>query len=618
MPGLIGFVDLDSVGNPGEFLEKMARALEPAERFRQHLHSEANMGLGLVAHAFAKTGEQPVWNAARTRCVVMEGELFDYQALKQELIERGHTFSQHTDAEFFLHLYEEYGENFALRLNGAFSAAIWDQALRKLVLVNDRLGLHPLYYAIQGEGLIFASGVRALLAYPKLPRSIDRVAIAEFMTFDHLLDHRTLLAAVQLFPQGSILVHQAGRTEIRRYWEARYPERYTLRDEADWIEEFLHLLEQAVQRQARHDELPAGLLLSGGLDSRFLLPYLVEAEQAGPLKTFTWGIPGCDDARYAAELARIMGTRHSFFDLKPDWLLEKAEEAVRITDGMGNLVNMHALATLEQEAQSVNVLYKGFLGDAMMGFALRHQFWANYDDETAFQAHFQVHTDQGVITFNLNEHEKLFAPSFRSEVGEAVKQSYMAGMKASGSDSMADQRVYFDYYQRVPRMTIKGVEVARDRMIVRLPYADNDLVDCSLKVPPGLRYERRLVKDAFIHLFPRLARVPKTDTGYPMILCTRDILLRVDHFIRWHLQSAGMKWVAATNQRPTKRYDLWMRTILRHWVETLLLDGRLFERDYYNPEFIRQLVTRHMQGENHTVRLGALLAIELWHRLYLD
>ncbi len=618
MPGLIGFVGLNQVENAKSLLEKMAHALEHDDRYQKQLFSTDDTGFGLVSHKFGHAGEQPVWNEDKTLCVFMEGELYDYQALKKQLIEKGHNFTKHCDAEFLMHLYEEFGQDFALKLNGAFCAAIWDQVVGKLVIVNDRLGLYPLYYSIQGNGLIFASGVRAILAYKPTPLRIDKVAIAEFLTFDHMLDDRTLLESVRLFPQGSIMVVQDQKFELIRYWEAEYPNQYTLRDEIDWMEELLHLVGQAVHRQVNHDDLSFGLLLSGGLDSRFLLPYLTDARRNNQLNTFTWGMPGCDDARFAAELARMNKARNNFYELKPDWLLEKAEEAVRITDGMGNLINMHALATLDQEAELVNVLYKGFLGDAMMGFGLRQQFWAAYDDPTTFKAHFQVHTDQGVITFNLQEQKSLFKQSFQDDVGTAVKDSYIAGMKASGSDLLADQRNYFDYYQRVPRMTIKGVEVARNRMIVRLPFADNDLVDFSLTIPPGLRYERRLVKNAFIRAHPKLAQIPSTETGYPMMFCARDIIMRTNQFIRWHLQSAGLNWVSAQIQRPTKRYDLWMRTVLRNWIETTLLDGKMFERGYYEPGFIRQLVSDHMAGENHTVRLGALLAIELWHRQFID
>ena len=304
-----------------------------------------------------------------------------------------------TTSELILKLYQAFGTGFAIKVNGAFIAAIWDQISGQMVLVNDRLGLYPLYYAQVPSGLIFASGVRALLADPSLPRSVDRVAMAQFLTFDHVLGQRTLLEAVQLLPQATFLFFQEGRL-IRQdqYWRPQHPLTYEFGTEDDWREALHESLRKAVQRQALGN-LPTGLLLSGGLDSRYLAALLVN-QQETPLRTFTWGTPGCDDVRYAAELAKILKTQHFFFELKPDWLQHRAAEAVCLTDGLGNVVNLHALATLEQEAQHAKVAYKGFLGDAMMGYAQRPQFWADYDDATRYRAHFQAHEDQGVHYFS--------------------------------------------------------------------------------------------------------------------------------------------------------------------------------------------------------------------------
>lgn len=383
------------------------------------------------------------------------------------------------------------------------------------------------------------------------------------------------------------------------------------------MEELLHKLRQAMARQAP-DGLPAGMLLSGGLDSRVLLALLRERSLERPFHTFTWGIPGCDDARFAAEVARKLGVEHHFFELRPDWLLDYAEECVRITDGMGNLVNLHARATLEDEVKHAQVLFKGFLGDAMMGFAQRHQHWADYDEPEATEAHLNVHRAQGVITFDPTTHEEIFTVPFLRQVGTAVMDSYRAGMADSGSTLLADQRIYFDYRQRVPRHTLNGVQVARSRAAVRLPFADNDLVEMMLRVPPGLRYERRLMRNTFIRAFPDLAKIPMPDTGLPMIDCARDVLIRAQRLVRWHLKKAGLKNVDYRRRRPYKDYNTWFRTVLREWVEDTLLDRRSLERGYVKAEHVRQLVKEHMNGKNHTIKLGSLLSLELWHRQAID
>ncbi len=615
MPGLIGFVASPAAPAPERLLASMARALESEDRFQVDLHQEATWGLGRVSLGILNPQPQPIWDAGRDLGIVMEGELYDAGELR-----RGRQLATGSDAELVLQLYAERGEACACQLNGAFTAAIWDRRAQKLTVINDRLGLYPLYYAQVDGRLLFASGVRALLADPALPRATDPIAIAQFLTFDHALDDRTLLAAVRLLPQASILTFQDGQLTIRPYWRVQYSRAYPLQDEEAWMDQLMAHLRRAVARQVA-DDRPAGLLLSGGLDSRVILALLAETRLRGRLHTFTWGIPGCDDARFARELAELAGAQHHFFELKPDWLIHKAAEAVRLTDGLGNVVNLHAYATLEEEAAHAQILYKGFLGDAMMGFGLRYQFWGEYDEATWEQAHLQVHRDQGVITFDPRApdgHAWLFSPEFQRQVGDGVMTAYRAGMRAARSELLADQRCYFDLTQRVPRMTINGVEVARSRVAVRLPFADNDLVAFTFTVPPGLRYERRLIKRAFARAYPALAKVPVTETGLPLIACARDLWLRAARLAQWQLDARGVRWPAVARARPYKDYANWFRGVLRPWLEELLLSERALARGYFRPEAVRQLVAEHMTGANHTVRLGALLTIELWHRQLED
>jgi asparagine synthase (glutamine-hydrolysing) len=349
-----------------------------------------------------------------------------------------------------------------------------------------------------------------------------------------------------------------------------------------------------------------------------LLALLCEQPSRGPLHAFTWDIPGCDDARYAREVTRNLGIQHHFFELKPDWLLHKADEGVRLTDGLGNVVNLHALATLESESRYAQVIYKGFMGDAMMGFGLGLQFWANYNHSAWPEAHLQMHIDQGLLTFQPQEHGHLFAGPFHCQVEDALAASYASALAESGSEQLADQRIHFDLRQRVPRMTLNGVKVVESQAVVRLPYCDKDLLEFSLGVPPGLRYERRLMKDALIHTFPELAKVPYTETHLPLAPCARELLIRSNWHLRWRLRAAGLRWVPAPQRRPYANYGDWFRTVLRSWLEETLLDQHALQRGYFQPDYVRQLVREHMAGAKHTVKLGALLTLELWHRQFLD
>jgi asparagine synthetase B (glutamine-hydrolysing) len=357
------------------------------------------------------------------------------------------------------------------------------------------------------------------------------------------------------------------------------------------------------------------VLLSGGLDSRLLLGLLCRADT--PIQTLTFGIPGCDDARVAAEVAAAVGSRHHFFELKPDWLAARADEAVRATDGLGNIVNLHVLATLEQQSRHAQVLYKGFLGDALLGFALKRQMWADYEPGVGYEVHRGVHREQGVLNYDRNEQQHLFTDAFQATVRDAPFEEYRAGMERAGTKQLANQRLFFDLTQRVPRMTLNGVEVARQRAVVRLPFCDNDLLDFALTVPPGFLFDRYLPKVAFAKHFPRLAQIPIAG-GRPLRSCARDVLLQARSLLAWHLQRYRLERLAGVERRPYKDYDGWFRTLLRPWVEGILLQPRTLERGYFRPEYVRQLVAAHMGGAQHAVRLGAMLTIELWHRQFVD
>jgi asparagine synthase (glutamine-hydrolysing) len=629
MPGLIGFVapfdgDARQTGSPTEQerIAAMARALEPGGGFRTDLFAAPGVGLGRVGLEWLQPASQPVWDPSVAICVVMEGELYNRAELAA-LLPSDERVGPKTaeprpmsDADLLLSLFRAKGSAFARHVNGAYAAAFWDPANRQLTLINDRLGLYPLYWAEVGGSLLFASGVRALLSDPGLPRRIDALAIEQFLTFDHVLGTCTLLEDVQLLSPGSIMTWQEGRRQQQSYWQPRHPTSYALRPETDWMDGLIHHLRQAVRRQAPSGDR-SGILLSGGLDSRVILAFLAEDGPPRGFTALTFGIPGCDDVRYAEALARVAKVPHYFYELKPDWLLHLADEAVRLTDGLGNIVNMHALATARQESQQARVVYKGFLGDAMMGFGLRHFHWARYAADQIAEAHMQTLRDRGVVTFDTHERRELLSEPFQAHVGDGLMQSYAAVMAESDSPDLADQRIVYDFRQRVPRMTLNGVEALRGHVLVRMPFADNDLVEYSLAIPPGLRYERRLIKNAFIRDFPAYAQITSTETGLPLMDNLTTVRRQAENWTRWHVRRV-VKGVRYPHHRPYKDYANWFRAGLRPWIEGTLLERRALERGYFKPETVRRLVAQHMAGANHTVQLGALMTIELWHRQFID
>ncbi|PKO13692.1 MAG: hypothetical protein CVU39_17845 [Chloroflexi bacterium HGW-Chloroflexi-10] len=617
MPGIVGFVKKIDQENGLEWIRKMGIALETEERFRRDMYTTGGFGIGRIHLGLTQTHPQPVWNPEHMLALVLEGEIFNRAELEHVLKNKGIEQSYSSDAELLLTLYEHLGSDFAPLINGAFVMVFWNLKTQTCTIINDRMGLYPIYYSQSPSGFHFASGIRALVIDPNLDRSPDQTAIAEFLTFDHMLGQRTLLKSVSLMPQGSILTVQDHNLSIQTYHHFQYHKEHELRNDSLYIEEFIYFMRQAVERQYQGN-LPQGLLLSGGLDSRFILAFMMNIFSKNPLHTFTWSIPNSDDARYAKEIANQARTQHHFFELKPDWLLDLGEKAVRITSGNGNIVNLHALATLEQESQIANVIYKGFMGDAMFGFGVRPRFWADYDDETRMEVHMEAYRDYRVLTFDTPIHSEIFTDSFFNHTSESWRTDFRDGMNAAGIPQMTDQRSYFDLTQRVPRMTINGVEVARDRTLVRLPFTDNDLIDFSLRIPPYLRMGRALMNQAFIKQFPQYAKIPIAQTRLPMITCAREILGRNLQFVQWHMRNRGLTKLAGPETRPYKDYNNWFRTVLRSRVEETLLNSRALERGYLKPQALQKIVKDHMAGKNQTVRIGALMSIEIAHQLFVD
>jgi len=607
MPGLVGVVGLEQ----DNLLRRMAQAIRNKDWYQQDLYTGGHVGLGRVHLGLLNPEPQPIWNEDETLCIVMEGEVYDYQDEKQQLIARGYHFQVDNDAEFVLHLFEEVGETFASQLNGAFVAAIWDAQAHKLWIVNDRFGLQQLFYREDGKRLFFAGHTAAFLADLAYTPQVDHLALAELLSFEHVLDDRTLLAGVKLLPPGSILTFQEGQLSIRPYYDFQFDEDYQDRDETWYIERWVHLMQQAVERRMRGDG-PSGVQLSGGLDSRAVLA-MIDQEHY-PVHTFTFGVPGCDDARFAREVADRRGTIHHFMELKPDYLRSVAEEGVKLTNGLKSVVHMHVLGTLRETAEIANVLYTGSLGDSIMGGHIRRDLLAVHRPQVLARILFQRRN----VCFKEESHSELFSGDFYSQIKGMVLEEFFQVLNESRANISANKREHYSIRQNDRRWILEGQNLLRTQVVVRTPFYDNDLVDFMLTVPPGLRFDSYLYVQGLIRAVPDLAKVPYEKTGLPLAPCMRGLAIRANRQARWWLRQMGLRWISPPHKHPYADYDGWMRTVLRSWVEGILLDRRTLGRGYFNPDYICNLVAEHMAGANHARKLGVLLTLELWHRLFLD
>jgi len=250
-------------------------------------------------------GAQPVYNEDGSAVIVYNGEVYNSPELHEELEARGHKFRSHSDTEVLVHLWEEKGEKMLEDLRGMFAFAIWDVRRRELLLARDRMGKKPLYWAIAGNWLAFASELKSLRAHPGIRAEVDADALRLLLALQYIPSPRTPFRGVNKLPPGHLLTVRGGRTEVKRWW--RLSPRDGGADYAGAVREVRRKLEESV-RMRLLSEVPLGALLSGGLDSSAVVA-LMAGMGSGPVKTFTvaFDTPG---GKADAECARMVAARY--------------------------------------------------------------------------------------------------------------------------------------------------------------------------------------------------------------------------------------------------------------------------------------------------------------------
>jgi asparagine synthase (glutamine-hydrolysing) len=255
-------------------------------------------------------GHQPMKDEAGRHHLVFNGEIYNFAALREELVRRGHRFvTDHSDTEVLVHGFEEWGVDLFPRLNGMFAVAIWDAEKRQLTLARDRMGKKPLYVARISTGWAFGSELKALFAHPQVGREVDLVALEQYLAFDYVIGPRTMLRDVSKLPGGHVAVVDTERYEVSRFWEPTFRRAGRVADERGFLEEFDTLLDAAVARRMVAD-VPVGLFLSGGLDSTTVGYFM--RRHSDDVHSFSIGFEEkeFDESAHAQTAARSLGTRH--------------------------------------------------------------------------------------------------------------------------------------------------------------------------------------------------------------------------------------------------------------------------------------------------------------------
>ncbi len=338
-----------------------------------YISGPVGLGFRRLSIIDVRGGHQPMSNRERTVWVVFNGEIYNFQQLRTNLEARGFRFQTKSDTETIIHGYKQFGTSVLSKLNGMFGLAIWDESRKKLVLARDRIGIKPLYYAVNRGKLYFASEIRPLLLAIGGSAEIDPTAISLFLRYRYIPSPFTPFKEIKKLAPGTSLVVENGQINVERWWNHIITPFDPMPNEVQAEEKLLELYTAAAKRQLISD-VPLGLLLSGGLDSGLLLGLM--HDRVDSRQTFTVGFSKQfqnNELSAAAHTAKIFNSENISIRLHQkefDDALPKVVSAIEEPVTASSVVPMYFLCQIARE--NVKVAWMGQGPDELFGGYKRH------------------------------------------------------------------------------------------------------------------------------------------------------------------------------------------------------------------------------------------------------
>ncbi|OGI18286.1 MAG: asparagine synthase (glutamine-hydrolyzing) [Candidatus Melainabacteria bacterium RIFCSPHIGHO2_02_FULL_34_12] len=278
------------------------------------------------------TGKQPLYNEDNSIILVCNGEIYNFPELYDRLIASGHKFKTRSDNEAIIHLYEMYGTKCVEHLNGMFAFALWDKNKKLLMLARDRMGVKPLYYALQNNSIYFSSELKGLLALPFIKRDLNFDALNKYLSFENIPSPSSIIKNIFKLEAGKILILQNKEVKIKQYWDIPLdsPKLDISEDEA--AEELERLFALSVKRRLLSD-VPVGVFLSGGIDSSLVAKFMADISPE-KIKTFSIGFheKSFDESKIAMRFSKELRSEHNQF-------LFDSKECLNLIPNIANLVD---------------------------------------------------------------------------------------------------------------------------------------------------------------------------------------------------------------------------------------------------------------------------------------
>jgi asparagine synthase (glutamine-hydrolysing) len=567
-------------------------------------------------------GAQPVYNEDRSIAVVFNGEIYNFRALREGLLARGHEFRSNSDTEVIVHLYEERGPELVRELEGMFAFALWDARQETLLLARDRLGIKPLFVARLAGGLLFGSEMKSLLATGLVPRDLDWQALDEFLAYTFIPAPRTIYRAIRKVPPATIVrVGPNGEMEERAFWQV--PDAQVVaRTPGEWVTRVETTLRRAVQSHLVSD-VPVGAFLSGGIDSGLMVA-MMAAASGRPVETFTVGFGDSgssfiDERVYARMIAQRYRLNHHEINVEPHVTDIITDIVAAFDEPFADDSVIPSYYVSQEASRFVKVALTGLGGDELFG-GYRRYLGLRVGD--AYR-HVPEWLRQRVIDSVVR---RLPEPKSSSDRIDHLKRfSRASSLVASGR--------YQDSMTTLPspersRLYVKEVGAAIDAEATRATltatfdgFRYGTSIDRALKT--DLRY---YLPDDILTLTDRLGmwhslelRVPYLDHQLVEEAMTIPSSLKIKGLDQKHiLKQVASRWLPEPVINHRKQgfeapMGRWLRGPLREMLEDALTPRALACAGVFDADAVDRVKREHFSGtRKHSKLLFSLLMFHLW------
>ncbi len=312
MCGFVGFVDKEKKKEKEKIIKDMADVIIHRGPDSEGYYTDDTIALGFrrLSIIDLEGGSQPIYNEDKTKVIVFNGEIYNYEVLREDLIKKGHIFTTKTDTEVLLHGYEEYGVEILSNLRGMFAFVIYDLKTKEVVGARDHFGIKPFYYYLTEDEFLFASEIKAMLAHPHFIKEVNKKALKMYLIFQYSVFEETFFKNVYKLKPGHYFTYKDGKFETKQYFHVSFDK--VEKPYLKYKEEMKEVLEESIKYHQMTSDVEVGSYLSGGVDSSYV------AAVAHPDKTFSVGFDVQNEGKftfnettYAKELSELLNIKNT-------------------------------------------------------------------------------------------------------------------------------------------------------------------------------------------------------------------------------------------------------------------------------------------------------------------